>query len=119
MRHLLLKFAPALLLVSVNACSAVVDSEYQNPPLDGVIVQIERVKEQNAGILVAYSTDEEGKVWLVLSEETEILVKGKSVSRVGYDAIEVGQEVRAWTTGLWLYSYPPRTGAVRLVVTTL
>ena len=111
----------ACLLFAASACSSKLDPEQEDFDLHGVIIQIEGYSEEHLRILVQCAerslSEKTGKVWLILNDETELLrQEGRSFQRAGRDALKVGQEVRGWSSDVWLYSNPPQAGARRVVI---
>ncbi|MEF3311843.1 DUF3221 domain-containing protein [Paenibacillus sp. GYB004] len=62
------------------------------------------------------NTDDPVAVWVTLTEDGIVTKKG-SGEKLSFDKLAEGQQVKAWSTGIMLQSYPGKTSAVKIEIT--
>jgi hypothetical protein len=61
------------------------------------------------------NTDDPVAVWVALTADGIVTKKG-SGEKLSFDKLTVGQQVKAWSTGIMLQSYPGQTSVVKIEI---
>lgn len=110
----------------ISGCTGLTDASSETDSIVGEITRIEFREDFGLRILVEENTNvneplEDGgkKTWYAITEESELFQIGRKTvffHEIDVEFLEIGQIVKAWSTGVHMLSYPTQTGAKRVVV---